>query len=308
MWKGPLPAQKLDVFVPDATAADPRPVLVFFYGGGWHSGLPGEYHFVGRTFARLGYVVVIPGYRLTPEGKFPRMLEDSAAGVKWVHDHIADYGGDPNRVFVMGHSAGAQLAALVCTDGNACTDDSCNPSSGCVNTANTASCNDGNACTTNDMCVAGRCEGGPPKNCDDGNVCTTDSCNPATGCEHATVSCDDGNACTTDSCDPATGCQHVAVVCDDANACTADSCSPASGCVFANNTAACDDATRLRDARRRPMPPQPAMDMVAAMSAMAAITTAPLSRAAPPMCRVLRRGCGSAPVRGRFSDRAAAAE
>src|SRR5512143_2430745 len=91
---GPLPAQKLDVFVPDAPAADPRPVLVFFYGGGWHSGLPGEYHFVGRTFARLGYVVVVPGYRLTPEGKFPRMLEDSAAGVKWVHDHIADYGGD----------------------------------------------------------------------------------------------------------------------------------------------------------------------------------------------------------------------
>ena len=93
--------------------------------------------------------------------------------------------------------------ALNCDDSNVCTDDTCNPATGCVHTNNTASCNDGNACTTADACAGGVCVGGPALNCDDGNVCTDDSCNPATGCVHTnnTASCSDGNACTqTDTC------------------------------------------------------------------------------------------------------------
>ena len=93
--------------------------------------------------------------------------------------------------------------ALNCDDGNVCTTDSCNPTTGCVNTPNTAPCDDGNACTTRDTCAGGACVGGPAANCNDANVCTTDSCNPATGCVHManTASCDDGNVCTTaDTC------------------------------------------------------------------------------------------------------------
>ena len=104
---GPLPAQQLEVIVPSAPAAAKRPVVVFIYGGGWRSGKAGEYHFIGRTLARAGYVVVLPGYRLTPDGAFPNMLKDSAAALRWVHANIAGQGGDPERVFVMGHSAGA---------------------------------------------------------------------------------------------------------------------------------------------------------------------------------------------------------
>lgn len=104
---GPLPAQQLEVIVPSAPAAAKRPVVVFIYGGGWRSGKAGEYHFIGRTLARAGYVVVLPGYRLTPDGAFPYMLEDGAAALHWVHTNIAEQGGDPDRVFLMGHSAGA---------------------------------------------------------------------------------------------------------------------------------------------------------------------------------------------------------
>ena len=104
---GPLPAQQLEVVVPAGTSAQKRPVVVFIYGGGWNSGKAGEYHFIGRTLARAGYVVVLPGYRLTPDGAYPHMLQDGALALKWVQDHIAEHGGDPARVFVMGHSAGA---------------------------------------------------------------------------------------------------------------------------------------------------------------------------------------------------------
>ncbi len=113
---GPLAVQQLEVIVPAAPAAAPRPVVVFIYGGGWHSGKAGEYHFVGRTLARSGYAVVLPNYRLTPDGAFPHMLQDSAAALKWVHDHIAEQGGDPARVFVMGHSAGAYNGMMLALD------------------------------------------------------------------------------------------------------------------------------------------------------------------------------------------------
>jgi acetyl esterase/lipase len=110
---GADPAHRIEVIVPDRPSAAPRPVLVFFHGGGWHAGQPGDYHFVGRTFARAGYVVVLAGYRLVPEGRYPAMLEDGAAALAWTRDHAATHGGDPARVAIMGHSAGAYIAAML---------------------------------------------------------------------------------------------------------------------------------------------------------------------------------------------------
>lgn len=110
---GPLEAHKIEVIVPDQPAAAPRPVVVFIHGGGWHSGTPGDYRFVGRRFARAGYVVVTIGYRLGPDGIYPHMLEDSAQAMVWVHSHVAEFGGDPGRVVVMGHSAGAYNAVML---------------------------------------------------------------------------------------------------------------------------------------------------------------------------------------------------
>lgn len=108
---GPDPAQQLEVIGPETPG--PHPVLVFIHGGGWHSGIPGDYHFVGRQFARAGYLVVLPGYRLGPAGKYPHMLEDSASAVAWVHANAQRLGGDPDRVFLMGHSAGAYNVVML---------------------------------------------------------------------------------------------------------------------------------------------------------------------------------------------------
>ncbi|NBW74310.1 MAG: alpha/beta hydrolase [Sphingomonadaceae bacterium] len=110
-WYGPLPAQRLDVIAPDTPG--PHPVLVFIHGGGWNSGRPEDYHFIGRTFARAGYVVVLPGYRLGPDGVYPHMLEDGAAAVAWTAANVARFGGDPAQVVLMGHSAGAHTVAML---------------------------------------------------------------------------------------------------------------------------------------------------------------------------------------------------
>ncbi len=133
-----------------------------------------------------------------------------------------------------------------CDDGNVCTDDSCDPSSGCVHVNNVASCDDGSACTTGDACSGGVCVGGPAPDCDDANVCTDDSCDPAVGCVYANnvASCDDGSACTTgDLCSGGACLGGAPLGCDDGNVCTDDSCDPAVGCVYANNAAPCDDGS-----------------------------------------------------------------
>jgi acetyl esterase/lipase len=115
-----LPRNKLDVYRPKNTATAStnagRPVVVFFYGGAWDSGDRGTYLFVAEALTSSGYVVVIPDYRLYPEVMFPAYMDDAALAMKWTFDNIARYGGDPAKVFVMGHSAGAQLAALVAYD------------------------------------------------------------------------------------------------------------------------------------------------------------------------------------------------
>ncbi len=119
-----------------------------------------------------------------------------------------------------------------CNDGNACTDDSCDPVSGnCVHVNNSAPCSDGNACTTGDMCSNGACTG-TSTNCDDGNPGTDDSCDTATGaCVHTPNSnpCNDGNACTTGDVYSNGVCSGTPKNCDDGNLCTDDSCDAATG-------------------------------------------------------------------------------
>ncbi len=110
---GPLPAQRVDVVVPDGVVAGLRPVVIFIHGGGWRSGSPADYHFMGRTLARAGYVAVLPGYRLTPKGVFPHMLEDSAKAVAWTRKNAARFGGDADRIVLMGQSAGAYNVAML---------------------------------------------------------------------------------------------------------------------------------------------------------------------------------------------------
>jgi acetyl esterase/lipase len=93
-----------------------RPVLIFWYGGGWVSGHRRDYGFVARAYAKAGYVVVVPDYRKVPDIRFPAMLQDGAQAVKWTRDHIADYGGDPERIALAGHSAGAYTVAMLALD------------------------------------------------------------------------------------------------------------------------------------------------------------------------------------------------
>ncbi len=110
--------QRLDVFLPSRTAVPGGvPVIVFWYGGSWVEGERERYRFVGATLAAEGYVAVLPDYRLYPEVRFPAFVEDGALALRWVQQNVRRYGGDPARMFVMGHSAGAHLAALLALDG-----------------------------------------------------------------------------------------------------------------------------------------------------------------------------------------------
>ena len=113
---GPLARHRLDVWVPAKPPATPLPVVVFFYGGGWVSGDRADYGFAGRAFAAKGFVTVVADYRLVPEVRFPAFLEDGALAIKWVRDHVAAHGGDPKRISLSGHSAGAYEAAMLALD------------------------------------------------------------------------------------------------------------------------------------------------------------------------------------------------
>ena len=110
---GPLSRQKLDVYVPDAAARRPLPIVVFFYGGGWETGERKDYRFVGAALASRGVMTVVADYRVYPEVVFPAFVEDAALAVKWTLDHAGESGGDARHLFVMGHSAGAQIAAML---------------------------------------------------------------------------------------------------------------------------------------------------------------------------------------------------
>ena len=107
---------RLDVYAPRSTAPRARPVVVFIHGGSWDSGNKNFYQFVGRRLARLGVVAVVINYRLAPRVRVPQMADDCARAVLWVQAHAADYGADPRRIYLLGHSAGGGLAALLATD------------------------------------------------------------------------------------------------------------------------------------------------------------------------------------------------
>ena len=106
--------QVLDVYSP--TDAKNLPVVFWIHGGGWQTGDKTSVQLKPQAFMDKGFVFVSTNYRLLPQVDMGTIVRDIAKSIRWVHDHIAEYGGDPQRLFIMGHSAGAQLAALVCTD------------------------------------------------------------------------------------------------------------------------------------------------------------------------------------------------
>ena len=112
---GEGPRRTLDVYVPGAGGRG-RPVLVFFYGGSWASGAKGDYAFAGRSLAADGFVTVVPDYRLVPQVRFPGFVEDGAAAIAYARAHAAEWGGDPDRLVIAGHSAGAYIAAMLALD------------------------------------------------------------------------------------------------------------------------------------------------------------------------------------------------
>ena len=108
--------QMLDIYQPLAPDGA-KPVVVFFYGGNWDSGSKDDYLFLGQALAARGFVVVVPDYRLYPQVRYPAFVADAAAATRWTLAHIGAYGGDPARISIMGHSAGAYIALMLALDG-----------------------------------------------------------------------------------------------------------------------------------------------------------------------------------------------
>ena len=106
--------QTLDIHAP--AAAKELPVVFWIHGGGWENGDKTRVTDKPRAFMEKGFVFVSTNHRFRPHVPMEEIVRDIARSIRWVHDHIARYGGDPTRIFVMGHSSGAQLAALICTD------------------------------------------------------------------------------------------------------------------------------------------------------------------------------------------------
>ena len=117
---GPEPRQRLDLYRPSGPnvgAARPGlPIIVFIYGGSWQSGSKDGYSFVGRALASRGFLVAVPDYRLVPQVRFPAFLQDNAAAVRWMIANAARHGGDPTRIVLVGHSAGAYNTAMLALD------------------------------------------------------------------------------------------------------------------------------------------------------------------------------------------------
>ena len=112
-----LPVQhRGDMFVPQIDTPPAKPVIIFYYGGGWVKGDKDSYGWAARALAAKGYVVIVPDYRKVPQVRFPDFVADSADAVRWAQDDIAKYGGDPGRIAIMGHSAGAHTVAMLTLD------------------------------------------------------------------------------------------------------------------------------------------------------------------------------------------------
>lgn len=113
---GDDPRQKLDVYVPRHALAD-APVVVFFYGGSWNRGARDDYTFVGEALASRGIVAVVADYRLYPQVRYPLFLQDGARALAWTKAHIHEFSGNPQRLYLMGHSSGGYNAAMLALDG-----------------------------------------------------------------------------------------------------------------------------------------------------------------------------------------------
>lgn len=115
---GDHPRHRLDLYAPRRRPAEgaPLPLVLFFYGGSWAAGMRQGYGFVGRALAARGFLAAIPDYRLVPEFRFPAFLEDGAAAFRRVREAAPAWGGDPDRIVIAGHSAGAYIAAMLALD------------------------------------------------------------------------------------------------------------------------------------------------------------------------------------------------
>jgi acetyl esterase/lipase len=115
---GADPRQRLDIYAPDRSTGSTEtwPVVVFFYGGGWDSGSKTVYGWAAQALAARGFVVALPDYRIVPEALFPAFIEDAAAATAKAAEVAGRYGGDPGRLAVAGHSAGAHLAMMIALD------------------------------------------------------------------------------------------------------------------------------------------------------------------------------------------------
>jgi acetyl esterase/lipase len=110
--KNSIPDPKLNVFIPRKASSGPLPVLIFVYGGNWNSGRKGIYDLLGRNFAKKGIITIIPNYTLSPDANYDGMTKQIAAAIAWAKKNVNQYNGNPNQVFITGHSAGGHLAAL----------------------------------------------------------------------------------------------------------------------------------------------------------------------------------------------------
>ncbi len=113
---GPHPRQALDLYRP-VDASEPLPTILFFYGGSWKRGKKEDYAFAGRALARAGFLVAVADYRIYPDVAFPTFVEDGAKAVRWLTEHAGDYGGRKTGIHLVGHSAGAHIAAMIALDG-----------------------------------------------------------------------------------------------------------------------------------------------------------------------------------------------
>jgi acetyl esterase/lipase len=108
--------QAMDVYVPRRRPAGALPLVLFFYGGNWAAGMRQGYGFAGRALASRGFVTAIPDYRLVPQFRFPVFLEDGAAALARAREIAPAHGADPDRIVLVGHSAGAYIAAMLALD------------------------------------------------------------------------------------------------------------------------------------------------------------------------------------------------
>ena len=115
---GPTPQDRLDIYRPRGKSRPAGPVVVFLYGGRWQHGSKELYRLLGDALTDEGVVAVVPDVRRYPDVRFPAWVEDAARAVRWTRDSIGAYGGDPDRLFVMGHSSGAHTATVLALDGH----------------------------------------------------------------------------------------------------------------------------------------------------------------------------------------------